>query len=176
MLITIRSLLDNHPYKHEPGQKDHPGFNAYVEYAGWQCLVLDHLKNEQEASAKAFLEHYVGKHGKEMIDDLARQAQKNVNVKTFRSPYAILGRSMQAEYPSLDRALKGAVSACSPSDAQLTGVNSQETTTTLNTGQKSFSWNPFKRKAVNSGTDTTTPDGEEQASPQKRHKEIIDLT
>lgn len=36
ILITIRSLLDNKPYLHEPNGQDDPSFNTYVRYASWR--------------------------------------------------------------------------------------------------------------------------------------------
>ena len=91
VLITIRSLLDNSPYKHEPSQKDNPNFNQYVQYTTWQSLLLDHVNNEGDAIAKAFLEKHISRNGTDIIDELKRQANANAHLKQLVSPYGQYG-------------------------------------------------------------------------------------
>ncbi|MCJ1261063.1 hypothetical protein MMC22_000927 [Lobaria immixta] len=88
VLITIRSLLDNSPYKHEPKQNDNPNFNQYVQYTTWQSLLLDYVKNEGDVVAKAFLEKHISQNGSNIIDELKRQANANARLKQLVSPYS----------------------------------------------------------------------------------------
>lgn len=75
VLITIRSLLDNQPYCHEPNQRDNPAFNDYVRYATWRWLLLDYLDRETNPAARRWLRRYVRRHGSEMLAELRRQAR-----------------------------------------------------------------------------------------------------
>lgn len=75
VLVTIRSLLDEQPYLHEPGQKDHPGFNDYVRYTTWRWLLLDYVDRETDPAACAWLQCYLRRHGPEMLGELRRQAR-----------------------------------------------------------------------------------------------------
>ena len=103
VLITIRSLLDNSPYKHEPNQRDNPNFNQYVQYTTWQSLLLDHVKNERDDVAKAFLEKHISQTGKDIIDELKRQAHANANANLTHlvSPYRQYGGS-RSEAPKVN--------------------------------------------------------------------------
>lgn len=88
VLITIRSLLDNSPYKHEPHQGDNPKFNQYVQYASWKSLLLDYFNNERDPSAKEFLQKHISKNGTNMINELQNQARANTSLKKLTSlPY-----------------------------------------------------------------------------------------
>lgn len=87
VLITIRSLLDNSPYKHEPHQKDNPSFNQYVQYMSWKSLLLDYFNNERDSIAKEFLQRHIAKNGTNMINELQRQVKANVGLKHLKSPY-----------------------------------------------------------------------------------------
>lgn len=75
VLITIRSLLDNQPYCHEPNQRDNPAFNEYVRYATWRWLLLDYLDHETNPAARAWLRRYVRRNGREMLAESRRQAR-----------------------------------------------------------------------------------------------------
>ncbi|CAJ2499810.1 Uu.00g026630.m01.CDS01 [Anthostomella pinea] len=111
-LITIRSLLDNEPYKHEPGQRNHAEYNKYVEYTTWRSLLLDYLRNEIAESAKAFLQKHVRERGPRMIQELRRQQTANARAKHFTSPYGVRsGKStVDSDYAGLIRDLTDAVS------------------------------------------------------------------
>ncbi|EMR66201.1 putative ubiquitin-conjugating enzyme e2z protein [Eutypa lata UCREL1] len=101
VLITIRSLLDNEPYKHEPGCKDNPQFNQFVEYSTWQCLLLDYLRKETSEPAKEFLQKHLRERGSRMMDELRRQQAANSQVKQFTSPYRRGLSNTKPEYPRL---------------------------------------------------------------------------
>lgn len=75
VLITIRSLLDNQPYCHEPNQRDNPAFNKYVRYTTWRWLLLDYLQHETDPAARIWLRRYLRRNGPEMLTELRRQAQ-----------------------------------------------------------------------------------------------------
>lgn len=75
VLITIRSLLDNKPYLHEPNQQDYPRFNEYVRYTTWRWLLLDSLEHETNPAARAWLRRWVRRNGREMLIELRRQAR-----------------------------------------------------------------------------------------------------
>lgn len=180
MLITIRSLLDNEPYKHEPGQRNNPSFNSYVQYAGWQCLLLDHLKHEQEAPAKAFIDRHMAQHGSEMIEELQKQQQQHSTVQSFRSVYSPMRGYMKQDYASLLVQLKQVVSSYKPAKDEPNKPVSDAAKALSNTDKKTFSWNPFKRKAsilANEYPETkSNPVEVDQDHPKKRPKDIVDLT
>lgn len=73
VLITIRSLLDNSPYVHEPHQRDDRAFNEYVRYCTWKWLLLDYIENETNPAAKDWLRRHVRRNGREMLLELRRQ-------------------------------------------------------------------------------------------------------
>ena len=77
VLITIRSLLDKEPYKHEPGQKNDPGFNKYVEYTTWQYLLLDYLDRESDPELRQFLFQYVQRNGDKAKHELHKQSVRH---------------------------------------------------------------------------------------------------
>lgn len=74
VLITIRSLLDNNPYLHEPHQKDNPEYNEYVRYATWRWLLLDYLEYEKDPVAREWLRRYIRRNGREILIELKSQA------------------------------------------------------------------------------------------------------
>lgn len=112
MLITIRSLLDDEPYRHEPSQSNNPEFNRFVEYSTWKCLLLDYLARETDPTAKAWLDGYVRRNGQGMLRELSKQQQAaNGNKqKTLKSPYGPQ-QTVHVDYPALVNDLKAAVSA-----------------------------------------------------------------
>ncbi|KAI1338337.1 ubiquitin-conjugating enzyme/RWD-like protein [Xylariaceae sp. FL0016] len=104
VLITIRSLLDNSPYQHEPGCGDNPGFNKYVEYTTWRWLLLDYLKNENVPALRMFLQKHVEARGPQIVAELRRQAAKNET--SFSSPY---NHNVNAQYQALIRDFEAVV-------------------------------------------------------------------
>ncbi|KAG6365824.1 hypothetical protein INS49_007435 [Diaporthe citri] len=111
VLITIRSLLDDEPYKHEPSQNNNPDFNRFVQYSTWKCLLLDYLAKETDPTAKAWLDRYVRRNGQEMLRELLKQQQAaNINKqRTLRSPYSPQ-QTIHVDYPALINDLEAAVS------------------------------------------------------------------
>ena len=111
ILRTLRSLLDNKPYTHEPHQADRPQFSAYVRYHSWRWLLLDYLERERDGEAKAWLEKYVSKHGRDMIAELEgqkREARASTGATTMASPYAPQARHA-VDYDRLLADLKGRI-------------------------------------------------------------------
>lgn len=115
MLITIRSLLDDEPYRHEPSKNNNPEFNRFVQYSTWKCLLLDYLAKETDLTAKAWLDRYVRRNGQEMLRELSKQQQAaNANrQKILKSPYGP-EQTIHVDYPALINDLKAAVSAVHP--------------------------------------------------------------
>lgn len=105
----MRSLLDNEPYKHEPGQVDNPEFNAFVQYSTWKCLLLDYLDRETEPAARSWLQRYICRNGQDMLRDLAQQHATNARRTHFSCPYKKV--RVHADYPYLTRAVQALVSA-----------------------------------------------------------------
>ena len=108
-MITIRSLLDNKPYLHEPHQKDNPNYNDYVRYNTWRYLLIDYLEREQDPDAKKFLTQFVHKNGDEMIKELEQQKNMYGSYSILTSPYK-RGSPMKPDYDALLVDLKNCVS------------------------------------------------------------------
>jgi ubiquitin-conjugating enzyme E2 Z len=117
VLITIRSLLDNSPYKHEPNQRDNPNFNQYVQYTGWKSLLLDYVNNEGNPAAKAFLERHISQNGSKMINGLERQASANRGLVQLTSPYGVGRNTMSVNYEILLQDVIGLVEQCQTAEA-----------------------------------------------------------
>lgn len=116
VLITIRSLLDNKPYMHEPNRPDNPAYNAFVQYATWSCCLLDYIDREPAPALQRFLRRHVRDRALRMLAALARQEAANRAVRHFTSPYgpaaAAAGRAnrlLTPNYPELTRRLKAAI-------------------------------------------------------------------
>lgn len=124
VLITIRSLLDDEPYKHEPRGDSNPDFNRFVEYSTWKCLLLDYLARETNPAAKAWLDRYVHKNGQAMLRELSKQQQAaNANkLKAVKCPYG-LRPTIHVDYPALINDLKAVISAAAARQ-ELTSANS----------------------------------------------------
>lgn len=126
VLITIRSLLDNSPYKHEPKQSDNLNFNQYVQYTTWQSLLLDYVKNEGDAVAKAFLEKHISQNGPNIIDELKRQANANTRLKQLVSPYSQYGgnrnEAPKVNYEGLLKEVVKLVDQCKTAEASRQAV------------------------------------------------------
>ena len=103
VLVTIRSLLDNRPFMHEPGGKDDQGFNSFVEYAGWQLHLLDHVAKESEPVFQAMINHTLRKNGSALLAALDAQAMKNSAVKQVTNRYE--RTTMTVDYPRLKEQL-----------------------------------------------------------------------
>ncbi|MCJ1479414.1 hypothetical protein MMC13_008099 [Lambiella insularis] len=121
VLITIRSLLDNSPYKHEPHQADNTDFNQYVQYTSWKSLLLDYVNNESDAVAKAFLEKHISQNGPDIIHELKRQTIENTELKHLISPYNQYGESRskapQVNYKGLLTEIVDLVEQCTTAEA-----------------------------------------------------------
>ena len=115
VLITIRSLLDNKPYMHEPGCGDHPGFNKYVQYSTWRSLLLDYLERETAEPVRAFLQKQLRDRGAKMLAELRRQEKANSTVTELVNPYVRGWVLPRPDYPGLIRDLTAAIKAAEPS-------------------------------------------------------------
>jgi hypothetical protein len=118
VLITIRSLLDNSPYKHEPNQRDNPNFNQYVQYTGWKSLLLDYAQNERNAAAKTFLERHISHNGTKTINELERQARENRDLTHLTSPYGAGRNAVSVNYEVLLQDVIKMVEQCQTAEAE----------------------------------------------------------
>lgn len=169
MLITIRSLLDDEPYKHEPNCVNNPRFNRYVEYSTWKSLLLDYLAKETNPAAKAWLDSYVHKNGGAMLRELARlhQAAKANKLRSLTNVYPPK-KTIPVDYLALISTMTTAISAATahvgfPSSAE----NSSQA--------------PPKRKAGAFGMVDQDEAEKKRAKPSvtakpQSHPETIDLT
>lgn len=179
MLITIRSLLDDEPYRHEPSQGNNPDFNRFVEYATWRCLLLDYLARETDPTAKAWLDGYVRRNGQGMLRELSKQQQaaKGNKQMSLKSPYGPQ-HTVHVDYPALVNDLKAAVSAVH-----------QEPKSADCESRPALDWEKRpKRKPGNSQANVIEIEDEEEEAKRKRAKpslaskrpsapdDIIDLT
>ncbi|KAI9667179.1 MAG: ubiquitin-conjugating enzyme E2 Ze [Alyxoria varia] len=110
VLITIRSLLDKEPFKHEPGQKNDPGFNKYVEYATWQYLLLDYLDRESDPELRQFLFQYVQRNGDKAKQELQKQSMRHGGYGSDKELVNRYGRNrVTVNYPKLLQRLEQAM-------------------------------------------------------------------
>ncbi|KXJ90544.1 ubiquitin-conjugating enzyme/RWD-like protein [Microdochium bolleyi] len=110
VLITVRSLLDDKPYKHEPNQHDNPNFNKYVEYSSWKCMLFDYLSRAPDADSKAFITRHIRDNADAMRAALKAQASKNKLLKQLTTPYSgSSGAKPTVDYPNLITNLEAAI-------------------------------------------------------------------
>lgn len=186
VLIVIRSLLDNEPYKHEPGQKDHPEFNAFVQYTTWKCLLLDYLERETEPAAKTWLQKYIRQNGQDMLSDLARQHRENAKKRLFSCPYK--SAPVLSDYPNLIKALQTLVSKYQPRPIEETrprpsplvvGPSCPETATLKRKCEPEADDVACSQTRVHTQKDDMMP-GDAVREPEKKRRvkeiEVIDLT
>lgn len=187
VLIVVRSLLDNEPYKHEPGKGNNPEFNAFVQFTTWKCLLLDYLEREAEPAAKTWLQNYVRQNGQEMLSDLARQHGANARRTQFSCPYK--HARVQADYPKLTRAMQALVSEYQPKPVEETpprpsplvvGSSRPETTTLKRKCEPEVDDVARSQSRVQKQQDDDTVPGAVARVPEKKRRmkqvEIIDLT
>lgn len=179
MLITIRSLLDDEPYRHEPSKNNNPEFNRFVQYSTWKCLLLDYLVKETDPTAKAWLDRYVRRNGQKMLRELLKQQQAaDINKeKSLKSPYSPQ-QTIHMDYPALISDLKAAVSAVHPEPKPATSATRLA---------PSMDWVRIPKRKASRRQDGAPETEEEEEVERKRAKpsvaakrpstpEIIDLT
>ncbi|KAI0456305.1 UBC-like protein [Xylaria acuta] len=88
VLISIRALLDNQPYRHEPNCGNNPGYNKFVQFTTWRALLLDYIQHEDCEPAKAFLKDFVRARSTGIMGDIFHQQLKNKDVVTMSNPYS----------------------------------------------------------------------------------------
>lgn len=186
VLIVVRSLLDNEPYKHEPGKGDNPEFNAFVQYTTWKCLLLDYLEREADPAAKSWLQKYVRQNGQDMLRDLARQHAGNARRTQFSCPYKNV--RVQADYPKLTRSLQALVSAFQPKPVEEMASRSsplvmaptpRENATLKRKCEPEAEDVPRSQARAQEQIHGMLPDGlarEPEKKKRAKHVEVIDLT
>ena len=182
VLITIRSLLDNSPYKHEPHQADHPEFNKYVQYSTWKSLLLDHVSTESEPVAKAFLQNHVSKHGTNMICELRRQAKASTGSGHLTSPY---GQTAHADWEGTLRDVGKLVDECRTVEASRHAILAPQTPqqtvnspcSMLVSGNNLAPIEAAKPLRTPSSTSPLLPQPDDTGKPSllKRKHEVVDL-
>ncbi|KAI0546448.1 UBC-like protein [Xylaria curta] len=96
VLICIRALLDNEPYRHEPNCGNNPRYNEFVQYITWRVsftdhiitILLDHLKYETDGPSKTFLKNFVRAHAIGIVGDLFHQKDTNKNIDRMLDLYS----------------------------------------------------------------------------------------
>ncbi|KAI8955573.1 UBC-like protein [Xylaria longipes] len=88
VLITIRSLLDNEPYRHEPGCGNNPEYNKFVRFTTWRSLLLDHLQHEDNEPCKTFVKNYIRAHAAGIMGDIYHEQNTNREVVIMFNPYS----------------------------------------------------------------------------------------
>ncbi|RYO94745.1 hypothetical protein DL766_000008 [Monosporascus sp. MC13-8B] len=172
VLITIRSLLDNEPYKHEPQRDNNPAFNNFVQYMAWRCLLLDYIRRETTVPGKTFLQRHVRERAPKILDELLRQQAANSHVTQLTSPYD--SRPKKPDYPGLLRDMKAAISdALSASGSTKRPLESSQAPKSLDAASDDLPQHEQKRnKKQHPGQvidleDTTTASSSSSAVPDK---------
>jgi hypothetical protein len=183
VLITIRSLLDNSPYKHEPHQSDNPGFNKYVQYTTWKSLLLDYVNNERDPAAKAFLQRHISKSGTNMIHELQRQAKASNGFKQLRSPY---GDTANVNYERTIQDVIRLVDECRTAEAARQALlapprpqQSDKNPSSISPDETQLSPMEVAKsqlKLASISTPSPQSDNTGVPSPLKRKHEFVDLT
>ncbi|RYP41320.1 hypothetical protein DL769_011586 [Monosporascus sp. CRB-8-3] len=175
VLITIRSLLDNEPYKHEPESDNNPAFNNFVQYMTWRCLLLDYIRCETTVPGKAFLQQHLRERAPKILDELLRQQVANSHVTQLTSPYD--SRPKKPDYPGLLRDMKAAISdALSASGGTKRPLESFQAPESLDTASDDLPQHEQKRsKKQHPGQvidleDTTAASSSSSAVPDKPPK------
>ncbi|KAI0446477.1 UBC-like protein [Xylaria telfairii] len=88
VLISIRSILDNEPYRHEPDCGNYPEYNMFVQFTTWRSLLLDHLQYETYEPAKPFLKDFVRAHSTGIMGDIYHEHHLNKDVIIMTNPYS----------------------------------------------------------------------------------------
>ncbi|KAI0190877.1 ubiquitin-conjugating enzyme/RWD-like protein [Xylaria flabelliformis] len=107
VLISIRALLDNEPYRHEPNCGNHPKYNMFVQYITWRVLLLDHLKFETYGPSKAFIKNWVRAHSIGIMGDIFHQKDVNKDVDIMTDSYSRW--DFRPEYDRMIEDLRAAV-------------------------------------------------------------------
>ncbi|KAI1751830.1 UBC-like protein [Xylaria castorea] len=107
VLISIRSLLDNEPYRHEPNCGNNPKYNKFVQFTTWRALLLDHLQHEDNEQSKAFLKDFVRAHSTGIMGDIFHEKDTNKDIVIMSNPYS--DWSFAPDYDRLIEDLKAAI-------------------------------------------------------------------
>jgi ubiquitin-conjugating enzyme E2 Z len=84
----IRTLLDNEPYRHEPGCGDHPQYNRFVEFTTWRALLIDYMDHEHTEAGKNFLKNFIRERSAGIMGDIFAQKEANKDELVFSNPYS----------------------------------------------------------------------------------------
>jgi ubiquitin-conjugating enzyme E2 Z len=94
LLMSISSILDNDPYKHEPGNLGDESYTNYVRYSTFE-LMLDYLKHESIESFKNVIKNHIIENNEKLTEMLIGLAEKNpkisickkYNIQNYNSDY-----------------------------------------------------------------------------------------
>lgn len=106
MLLYIRQLLDDNPFRHEPWGQNKPELGHFVQYVTWEALLLNYIDTETNITALALLRDHVERHGVEILHELWRQQAADPGRKYFTSPSH---ERVPADYLALTTKLSAAV-------------------------------------------------------------------
>ncbi|KAI0467179.1 UBC-like protein [Xylaria cf. heliscus] len=107
VLVSIRSILDNEPYRHEPGCNNDPTYNKFVQYTTWRTLLLDHIQREGSEPIKSFLRDFVRTRSTGIMGDIYHEQHTNREVSTMTNLYSEW--TFPPDYDRLIQELKTAV-------------------------------------------------------------------
>lgn len=107
MLLYIRELFGDNPFKHEPWPQDSPELSHFVQYVTWEALLLGYIASETHVDALAWLRDYVRVRGLGMLIELSMQGSADPDRKYFINPYH---ERIPVDYLALVEELGAAVS------------------------------------------------------------------
>ncbi|KAK7737576.1 hypothetical protein SLS63_002705 [Diaporthe eres] len=106
MLLYLRELLDDNPFKHEPCGQDSPELSRFAQYVTWDALLLRYIANETDRDALGWLREYVRVNGTPMIIELERQRAADPGREYFTNLYH---ERIPADYLALGEELEETV-------------------------------------------------------------------
>lgn len=107
MLLYIRNLLNDKPFKREPSGPDRPELSHFVQYVTWDAQLLKYISSETQVDALAWLREHLRSRGVDMLCELLKQQAADPDRKYFTSPSHQI---IPADYLALVKELGAAVS------------------------------------------------------------------
>ncbi|KAI3319691.1 UBC-like protein [Xylariaceae sp. AK1471] len=88
VLISIRALLDNEPYRHEPERGNDPEYNKFVQFTTWRALLIDYAENEMAKWAQDFVKNFVRERSARIMEEIFAEKEVNKDVVCLSNPYS----------------------------------------------------------------------------------------
>lgn len=106
MLLYIRQLLDDNPFRHEPWGQNKPELGHFVQYVTWEALLLNYIDTETNITALALLREHFERHGAEMLHELWTQRAADPGREYFID---LFHRRVPADYLDLAKKLEAVI-------------------------------------------------------------------